>query len=409
MIHSPQGQHDTIVAIASPSGLAKRGIVRLSGPDTVSIVEQCFRSDSSVSSRPHCRVGSLTGAECNVPGRFLVWPTERSYTRQPAAEFHTFGSKPVLDLCVKALVDAGARLAEPGEFTMRAFLSGRIDLVQAEAVLAVIDAQDRRQLDVAIDQLAGGLGARLSAIRNELVASLAELEAGLDFVEEDIEFISSDLLLQKLTSSADNIDSIIDQIKSRDSNSAEYRVALFGLPNAGKSSLFNAIVDDEAAIVSPIVGTTTDRVTRTLERDGVKILWVDTAGQETDSELGSISSNSQQHRETEMENCDLAIDCIAATGAMGDSVLSDTDLQRTVVLTKSDLLSDSQRDSLLRQLNQGTQFLTSTVAGAGIEELLQHVVNKAIESSSSESGVVGSTVLRSRSSLIEGRNSGGIG
>ena len=228
MIHSPQGQHDTIVAIASPSGLAKRGIVRLSGPDTVSIVEQCFRSDSSVSSRPHCRVGSLTGAEFNVPGRFLVWPTERSYTRQPAAEFHTFGSKPVLDLCLKALVDAGARLAEPGEFTMRAFLSGRIDLVQAEAVLAVIDAQDRRQLDVAIDQLAGGLGARLSAIRNELVASLAELEAGLDFVEEDIEFISSDLLLQKLTSSAANIDSIIDQIKSRDSNSAEYRVALFG-------------------------------------------------------------------------------------------------------------------------------------------------------------------------------------
>src|SRR5205823_9108072 len=125
-----------------------------------------------------------------VPCELFLWPTNRSYTREPVVELHTIGSRPVLESLQNAVCRAGARLAEPGEFTLRAFLAGRLDLTQAEAVLGVIEAEDRQQLDAALSQLAGGLAKPLAALRGQLLDLLAHLEAGLDFTDEDIEFIS---------------------------------------------------------------------------------------------------------------------------------------------------------------------------------------------------------------------------
>ncbi|MEX0612814.1 MAG: hypothetical protein WD229_11905, partial [Pirellulales bacterium] len=210
---------DTICAIATAPGGAARGMVRVSGPDALRIIAQLFQprdgqpldavrgptalaGDVAVelgvdrgSTNPPLTPSYRGGESTRVPCDLFLWPTVRSYTREPLAELHTVGSPPLVEALLATVCRAGARLAEPGEFTLRAFLAGRLDLTQAEAVLGVIDAADRRQLDTALAQLAGGLSQPLSRLRDELLNLLAHLEAGLDFVDEDIEFISpSDLV-----------------------------------------------------------------------------------------------------------------------------------------------------------------------------------------------------------------------
>jgi tRNA modification GTPase len=188
---------DTIAAIASAPGGAARGIVRLSGPGVLDCLKRSFViADEQCSSleailAAHAVRGTLRLPTTRLPCELYYWPGARSYTREPLAELHTLGSPPLLASALAALCQAGARLAQPGEFTLRAFLAGRLDLTQAEAVLGVIDARGRTQLDAALAQLAGGLSAPLGRLRERLIDLLAHLEAGLDFVEEKIEFISS--------------------------------------------------------------------------------------------------------------------------------------------------------------------------------------------------------------------------
>src|SRR5205085_11342229 len=174
---------DTIAAIATAPGGALRGIVRLSGPTAVAITNQWFEGQESAEADhlPTCRRGAmrLTGELGCVPATLYLWPTLSSYTRQPSAEFHLPGSPPLLEAALQAICQCGARLARGGEFTLRAFLAGRLDLTQAEAVLGVIDAEDRRRLNAALAQLAGGLARPLTALRQELLDLLAHLEAGL--------------------------------------------------------------------------------------------------------------------------------------------------------------------------------------------------------------------------------------
>ena len=206
-----------------------------------------------------------SGAARSLPCDLYLWPTRRSFTRQPVAELHTLGSPPLLEALLRAACAAGARLAAPGEFTLRAFLAGRIDLVQAEAVLGVIDARDRRQLDVALAQMAGGLTRPLQNLRGDLLDLLADLEAGLDFAEEDIHFITPDDLQWRLAAAADQVARLIEQLRGRDQSAVEPRVVLVGWPNSGKSSLFNALCEGAGALVSAEPGTTprlSDRAAR---------------------------------------------------------------------------------------------------------------------------------------------------
>lgn len=283
--------NDTIVGIASAPGGAIRGIVRLSGPDVVACVQRCFHHapgqsdqvqlDRFASARVISGELQLPPPLAALPGELYLWPTSQSYTRQPSAEFHTLGSPPLLDAAVTAFCGSGVRLAQPGEFTMRAFLAGRLDLPQAEAVLGVIDAQSRDQLDVALGQLAGGLSMPLNQLRTQLLELLAHLEAGLDFVEEDIEFISTGQLVDALAAAASEVHRLADQLSGRGQTESETRVTLIGWPNVGKSSLFNAMLDGRPAIVSATAGTTRDYLAARLALDGHEVIFVDTAGTET--------------------------------------------------------------------------------------------------------------------------------
>jgi tRNA modification GTPase len=275
---------DTIAAIASAPGGAARGIVRSSGPRTLECSRTVFQSDDNRElqepSRARVISGSLclTGINAPVPCDLFIWPAGRSYTGQPVAEFHIPGSPPLLDALLKSLCMAGARMAERGEFTLRAFLSGRIDLTQAEAVLGVIDASDSRALRAAIVQLAGGLAGPLHRLRELLLELLAHLEAGFDFADEDLPFITPEQLERDLDEAMENIARLQAQMESRGAAQTAVRAVLMGRPNTGKSSLFNALTRDGQALVSDMPGTTRDYLAAELDFDGRKCQLVDTAG-----------------------------------------------------------------------------------------------------------------------------------
>ena len=305
---------DTIVAIGSSTMPAARGAVRLTGGDSVAIARalgitpQHDRSAHSV--RATIDLGDPLGA---VPVLALIWPTSRSYTGQPSLELHTFGSLPILKTIVDRTLGAGARAARPGEFTLRAFLAGRLDLTQAEAVLGVIEAEERGALDHALRQLAGNLSRPLEHARSQLLDLLADVEAGLDFVDEDIQFIRDEDLIDRLSAIGSGITATRKQLAERSRDRSEWIVALRGFPNAGKSRLLNALVGSEAAIVADVAGTTRDVVAVETTIGRHNVLFVDTAGIESTEEVtpvGQISRQAQEHASRAGRDADLRLWCV---------------------------------------------------------------------------------------------------
>ena len=410
--------NDTIAAIASAPGGAARGVVRISGADAVARLASCFTlspgEEALTAIRTPTRIcGSIRACgesednELVVPGDLLLWPTKRSYTREPLAEFHTIGSPPLLAAVIEQLGRAGVRPAEPGEFTLRAFLAGRIDLTQAEAVLGVIDARDRRDLDAALDQLAGGLSRPLHRLREELLGVLAELEAGLDFVEEDIEFISRVALRSRLDAAQDIVAATLDQLSTRDVRTEVPRIAITGPPNAGKSSLFNALIvrynagDSTGAIVSSEPGATRDYIGARLNLDGIDCELIDTAGIDVSSR-GRIQQAAQQSTAEQQRMADLQLRCIDATtigeGEMSEThrPLADSDL---LAVTKIDLASPA----VSGELNAIGKALIpcSSVTGVGIDELARRVRHVLAETGEDRVGAAVSTSARCVGSLRE--------
>ena len=339
---------DTICAIASAAGQAQRGIVRISGPASVHCLESILVNSSELSTvdQPTVLRREIQIADfsvCDV--QLYYWPDHRSYTREPSVEIHMPGAAPLLQATLNQLCQESTdlvRIAEPGEFTMRAFLAGRLDLTQAEAVLGVIDAVDQQELSVALSQLAGGLNRNLQSLRHQMIELLAHLEAGLDFVEEDIEFISQDQLQGQIGALAKELDEILCKINSRLVQTNHIRILLRGLPNVGKSSLLNAFVGEQAAIVSEVAGTTRDYVTRICEIGGVDCTLIDTAGVELSAaELSQIDSEAQEVTDRQTEVSHVELFCIDGSRDLDAWEIEQIKRMpaglRVVVCTKSDL------------------------------------------------------------------------
>ncbi|MFT7629178.1 MAG: tRNA modification GTPase [Mariniblastus sp.] len=418
---------DTIAAIASAPGPAVRGIVRVSGPAAVACLEGVFHSSNGKSLSQFGSTTAVSGtlefdstipdasndspAKLSVAAELLLWPTEKSYTRQPTVEVHTIGSTPVLQRVLAQICDHGARLANPGEFTLRAFLSGRLDLTQAEAVLAVIDSSGDAQLQTALQQLAGGLAGPLGEIRNQLMSTLAELEAGLDFVEEDIEFISQEELVSQLVAIRKQLESIEVQIDRRDQLVDSVKVVLSGLPNAGKSSLFNSLANSDQAIVTEIEGTTTDFMSAKLEFDSARIELVDTAG--FDLSAGEIMQQAQSLREGQQRQAHVQLFCIDCSRDLDPweierlRELSASPATSLVVLTKSDLDPNADEPGLAVKMQvlkagfEGTIVTTSCLRSEGLGQLRNHVAVAVLDSDNADGSIVSSTVLRASESLKE--------
>jgi tRNA modification GTPase len=388
---------DTIAAIATAAGGAARGIVRLSGANSIDVVDGCFvRENSGVKLRDVsiARVisGNIRTASLVIPTDLFLWPSRRSYTRQPLAEIHTFGSPPLLEAILQTVCRSGARLAQPGEFTLRAFLAGRIDLTQAEAVLGVIDAADRNQLQVALGQLAGGLARPLHQLRSDLLDLLADLEAGLDFVEDDIRFVAPEELSRRLAAAAKQIDNIAKQLFARGTTAGRPRVVLAGCPNVGKSSLFNALVGDAAALVSPAAGTTRDYLTARIDANGLPIELIDTAGVSNSSD-GAESSHSagidtaaQTASAEQSRQSDLRLLCLDSTRPLNDWEQSQLAIDQTlIVLTKCDQPSGHDR--------LPSALATSSQTRMGLDDLLR-AVEKALSAKPIDGSVVAGTAAR---------------
>jgi tRNA modification GTPase len=392
---------DTICAIASAPGGALRGIVRVSGPACIAAVDAVFRAeggrDLALVTRPTCLDGFLCLPEPlgQVASRVYLWPTDRSYTRQPLAELHTIGSPPLLEATLEAVRRAGARLARPGEFTLRAFLAGRLDLTQAEAVLGVIDARGPAQLHTALSQLAGGLATPLAALRERLLDLLAHLEAGLDFAEEDIAFISAGQLDEQLAAAAGEVASLAARMTARGEAGQLPRVVLLGEPNAGKSSLFNALTGRPAAIVSDQAGTTRDFVAKELVLGGGQCLLIDTAGVMTDAPGASLAAAAQGSTGDQAQQADVIVICVdasrPATPWEKARIAGGSPSPQVIVWTKIDVANGLPPPP-------ASAIATSSRSGAGLDELRQAIA-AAAGAARGEAGIVATTASRCRESL----------
>jgi tRNA modification GTPase len=411
---------DTIAAIASAAGGAARGIVRISGPGAFACVAAIFRArdareggtlarSASEGERgnaviPRLRYGLVSGVVVlptlgAVPARAYLWPTSRSYTRQPSAELHLLSSPPILEAALAAVCAAGARLARPGEFTLRAFLAGRLDLTQAEAVLGVIEAAGQQDLATALAQLAGGLARPLSQLREALLDLLAHLEAGLDFVEEDIEFITPAELTAQLNAAQAQVAAIAQQLAGRGEAGELPTVVLAGLPNAGKSSLFNALAGAGSAIVSPLAGTTRDFVARPARLGDRECLLIDTAGLGEGAPDGVVTHLAAEAARQQLREADLVLLCREALkpeAPAKDHPAPSLALQASihaalVVWTKCDLLSPGAAPP------EGG-LPTSSRTGQGLDELWTAVAQR-LDARAGEAGVVAGTADRCRQSL----------
>jgi tRNA modification GTPase len=265
---------DTIVAIATPPGRGGLGVVRISGPSSQSIARAVLDRAEPLAPR-HATLSRVRGVD-EVIATLFVAP--HSYTGQDVVEISAHGSPVVLRAIVEATMRAGARLAEPGEFTLRAFLNGRLDLVQAEAVGDLIEASTPLQARTAFDQLEGTLTRRIAAIEAALFDVIARLEASLDFPDEGYHFIEPVEIENALRSVSANLSTLLADARKGRTIREGAAVVIAGRPNVGKSSIFNRLAGHERAIVTPVPGTTRDLVTEQVDIDGVAVTLVDTAG-----------------------------------------------------------------------------------------------------------------------------------
>ena len=271
---------DTIVAPATANGIAALGVIRVSGKNAFTIVNQVFRGKDLCKQATHTiHYGHIAdGDELIDEVLVSVFIGPKSFTAEDSIEISCHGSPYIQRQIVELLSRHGARLAEPGEFSMRAYLNGRLDLAQAEAIGDIIASQNRSQLDLALKQMRGGLSKHLQILRVGLLDFISLIELELDFGEEDVEFADRSKLRQQVYDLMAAIHPILDSFKYGNAIKNGIPVAIVGRPNAGKSSLLNALLSEERAIVSDIAGTTRDTIEEEIHIEGVSFRFIDTAG-----------------------------------------------------------------------------------------------------------------------------------
>ena len=378
---------DTIVALSSASGPGGRAVVRVSGPRTREVI-RAVAADADTAAK-------LTPTRLRLSGVAAEWPADlyfraapHTYTGQDLAELHTLACPPLVERLIADLLAAGARPAERGEFTLRAFLAGKKDLTQAEAVLAVLDSRTPEDLGQALTQLAGGVTQPLQVLRDDLLNLVADVEAGLDFADEDIEFVTASDVLLRASRGIAQLVNLRRQLDARSRTGDGLRVVVAGAPNAGKSSLFNALLGESAALVGPAAGTTRDYLTATLTVAGVTVELIDTAGHEAARD--EIEAQAQRLSGVQKSRADIVLHCVPAADA---SVTCADFPSATVVLilrTKADLaappagdipvsvVAPDGLDALLHRLTEAVARLTSAPLAPSQSRCRAHV-ERALE------------------------------
>jgi tRNA modification GTPase len=359
-----RGKRDTIAAVATPAGAGGIGIVRVSGPDAIGLVAGLFgRSTADLPDRRLVH-GELRDAAGERVDEVLVAAMRgpRSYTGEDVVEIHGHGGAVNMARLLRVVLDAGARHAEPGEFTRRAFENGRLDLVSAEAVIDVIEAGSERAWRMAQRQLAGGLGARIRSLRERATELLAEVEACIDFPEEGEEFLASAMVGQRASDLSKEINSLSSTYGLGRAVRSGIDVAIVGPVNAGKSSLFNALLDEDRALVDPDPGTTRDFVDARTTWEGIPVTLIDTAGER---EADGVEQRGIERGQKRAAEADVRVICHPAPRPE----LPAGQRHREVhIVTKGDLLGGGSADILV----------TSASDGQGLTELRAAVIETAL-------------------------------
>ena len=270
---------DTIVAVSTPPGRGGIGVIRISGPSAQAVADALIEGPSRWQARRPRLAALVDEAGRHVDRILLTWfPAPHSYTGEHVVELSCHGSPAVLGFAVERAMAAGARLAEPGEFTLRAFQNGRLDLAQAEAVRDLIDSTTVYQARVAMQQVEGGLSRRLADVKRELLELIALLEAGIDFAEDDIDVAPDQELLARLDRIRPGVARLVESFQYGKVVHGGVTLAIVGRPNVGKSSLFNRLLQRDRAIVTAIPGTTRDVISETAQIGGLPVRLLDTAG-----------------------------------------------------------------------------------------------------------------------------------
>ena len=388
---------DTIVAIATPPGRGGIGVVRLAGPEARAIAIPMLhlkhdlepgrtifgelieaQNDHGMTGASPVKTEALAHRLDEVVVTYFAKP--HSYTAEDIIEISAHGSPVVLRHIVDVALAHGARLAEPGEFTMRAFLNGRIDLTQAEAVRDLIESQTLYQAKVAAHQLEGALSRRLQPIKQELVELIALLEAGIDFAEDDVSVLPSNQILQQISSVRTPLEELTKSFAYGRIVHEGLTLAIVGRPNVGKSSLFNRLVERERAIVTATPGTTRDLVTETVSVGGIPVKLVDTAGiRKALDEAESIGINKSMEALADADLVLVVLDASQSVTAEDQDLLRQIEGRTAIVISnKSDLDKvGTDSDSYVR---------TSALTGEGIPELRDAILRHVTSGGSGESG-----------------------
>lgn len=369
---------DTIAAISTPIGEGALAVVRLSGSESPAIAARCFKPLGEHSRSPiDALTHTLHYGRIHRDGKAIdevllaVLRAPRTFTREDMVEISCHGGILPAKLTLDALLEAGARLAQPGEFSKRAFLNGRIDLTQAEAIADLIHSRTELALDAANEQLAGKLSRQIELLRDDLVRTLAHVEAHIDFPDEDIAPDTREALVQRLEKALSFMDRLLATAMEGQILRRGVRATIIGRPNAGKSSLLNQLLGHDRAIVSPVPGTTRDTIEETANIRGIPVVFIDTAGlREARDEIEA--EGIRRSRES-LERAELILHVLDGSeplsaedrGLLGHP----TPRKRIVVLNKCDL----PRQAIDEDLLSTGAVEVSCRSGAGLELLKDRI------------------------------------
>lgn len=343
--------NDTICAIATSQGVGAIAIIRVSGEDSISIVNKIFKGKNLEKVETHTiNYGHIIDKDNNVIDEVLVsvMKAPRTFTAEDTVEINTHGGISPTNKTLELLLESGCRLAEPGEFTKRAFLNGRIDLLEAEAVMDMIDSKTEQQRKMAINQISGKVSSLINDLRNDMVQIISNINVNIDYPEyDDVEIMTNNVLVPKIQNLKTRIEKILKESENGKIIKEGIKTSIIGRPNVGKSSLLNNLLEEDKAIVTDIAGTTRDIVEGQISINGVLLNMIDTAGiRETNDLVESIGVEKSLKIMEESDlilfmvnnNEEITDDIVELLNKIGDKnyllVINKIDLERKIDLDK---------------------------------------------------------------------------
>jgi tRNA modification GTPase len=377
---------DTIAAIATPPGPGGIGVVRVSGPFSAAVARSLFAPSHQATTwaSHHLYHGHIVDEDGGVldEGLAVLMRRPHSYTGENVLELHCHGSPVLLRQILRRVLRCGVRLAEPGEFTRRAFLNGRLDLAQAEAVMEVVHARTAAGAALATQQLTGHLSAHLANIRTQLVGLKALLETQIDFAEDEVE-VSTEQMLSTCHACITSSQRLIDSFGQGTLLREGVRVAIIGKPNVGKSSLLNALLGTDRAIVTAVPGTTRDSIEETADFEGVPVILTDTAGLRAPEQADAIERLGIERTTVKMATADFLLPVLDASAPLDaeDRVMLEAaaGMPQVVALNKTDLPRMLAGDDLKTALGDRTVVAVSAKDGSGLDALRRAVIARVSE------------------------------